>query len=399
MRSGAAQPAAAAALGRLTGRLPPDSVSQRDRGTVAMRTLWGLVGMLAADLVLGGLLEAQAVRGTLVEAVSGQPLAGGFVVLLDSIGAERARVLTNDVGEFHLVAPAPGRYRLRTEVIGLQAWTSPSLTLPAGDTVEYRVANPAPPVLLEALVVTGDRVCRGPPDEGAAMTAVWEEARKALLAVRWSEQRRALKFRIKKYERRLDLRRRIVQEDSVVLEDYSLAPFRSLPAYELAEQGYISQLDDGWRFSAPDADVVFSDPFLRTHCFALVEEARGGLLGLAFEPVPGRSVADVAGALWLDRQSAELRHLEFRYTRLPFDVPDQHIGGRVDFARLPTGAWIVREWWIRMPTVGVSTESFRDRHWRRQVLLGYKQDGGEVVGTITPAGVRPLPPRNGAPRR
>ncbi len=163
-----------------------------------MRTLWGLALILPGQLALGGLLAAQAVRGTLVEAVSRRPLAGGFVVLLDSIGAERGRVLTNDVGAFLLVAPAPGRYRLRTEVIGLRAWTSPALTLAAGDTLEYVVANPAPPVLLKAVVVTGERVCRGPPEAGVAMTAVWEEARKALLAVRWSEQRRALKFRIKK---------------------------------------------------------------------------------------------------------------------------------------------------------------------------------------------------------
>ncbi len=352
-----------------------------------------MAAALVAAAVAAPPATAQTIHGTLVEALSGRPLAGGFVVLLDTAGIERGRTLTDDVGAYVLVAPRAGWYRLRTEVIGLRSWTSPLIQIQLGETLEYALDNPAPPVVLAAVVVTGDRVCGGQPDEGAAMAALWEEARKGLMAVRWNEQRRSLKFRIKRYERDLDRRRRRLREDSVVTDAYSLAPFRSIDAQQLASRGYVYRQDGAWWYHAPDAEVIFSEPFLATHCFRAIEGAgdRDGRIGLAFDPVRGRNVPDVSGALWLDRTTAELRELEFGYTSLPFDIPSEHVGGRVGFARLPSGAWIVRDWWIRMPTVGIANQGRPGRNLRRHVLLGYKQDGGEVLGVVTSDGVRPLP--------
>src|SRR2546429_3804932 len=129
-------------------------------------------------------------------------------------------------------------------------------------------------------------------------------------------------------------------------------PSRSPPASDLVARGYVVVEDDGtWTYQAPDADVLLSDPFLRTHCFE-TKAGHGetaGFVGLAFTPARDRSLPDVAGTLWLDQQTSELRHLQFNYTRLPHPLNEARAGGRVAFMRVPTRAWRVRDWVIPTP--------------------------------------------------
>jgi hypothetical protein len=51
----------------------------------------------------------------------------------------------------------------------------------------------------------------------------------------------------------------------------------------------------------------------------------------------------------------ELQHVEYMYTRHlnVGDAPADLFGGRSEFERLPNGAWIVSDWWLRMPQGGV----------------------------------------------
>ena len=68
-------------------------------------------------------------------------------------------------------------------------------------------------------------------------------------------------------------------------------------------------------------------------------EEQPGLLGLAFEPVRDRRIPDIRGVLWLSARSAELRFVEFDYTGMSLPEPAAN-GGRVEYERLPGGAWI-----------------------------------------------------------
>jgi hypothetical protein len=106
---------------------------------------------------------------------------------------------------------------------------------------------------------------------------------------------------------------------------------------------------DGVYF-APDADVLLSETFRRDHCYGTTEGGRDrrGLIGLTFEPRPDRTVGDVRGTVWVDARTFELRFVEYRYTRLDREGAER-VGGEVHFARMPSGAWIVRRWFIRMP--------------------------------------------------
>ncbi|NIP58923.1 MAG: hypothetical protein GWM92_11430, partial [Gemmatimonadetes bacterium] len=139
----------------------------------------------------------------------------------------------------------------------------------------------------------------------------------------------------------------------------------------------------------PDARALLSAEFLRSHCFRIVEgeDDEPSLVGLGFEPVEGREVPDIRGTLWVDRQTAELRRLDFEYTGLAGARNAEEVGGRVEFRHLPTGAWIVSRWRIRMPILA------SDRAWWREagsksmeVLAGIREVGGEVLEMETAAG-------------
>lgn len=63
----------------------------------------------------------------------------------------------------------------------------------------------------------------------------------------------------------------------------------------------------------------------------------------------GRTTPDVEGTIWLDAKTFELRLVEFQFMQLPRATITRGIGGEVRFAHLPSSAWIVDRWFIRMP--------------------------------------------------
>ncbi|HET9947320.1 MAG TPA: carboxypeptidase-like regulatory domain-containing protein, partial [Longimicrobiales bacterium] len=226
---------------------------------------------------------------------------------------------------------------------------------------------------LEGLEVTAEtrRCTVRPGDDALAVARVWDEARKALSAAALTDQRGVYRYETVTYTRRLDARTRVVfdQEESR-REAWARRPFESRPAEDLVARGFVQRDGRDWVFYAPDASVLLSDAFLDTHCFRLAE-GEPGLIGLAFEPTRDRGNAtDIQGTLWLDAVDAELRWLEFDYWNLP-DFPPSDAGGRVEFQRMPSGAWIVPEWWIRMPLVTPERG--------RPVVSGYRESGGRVL--------------------
>lgn len=103
------------------------------------------------------------------------------------------------------------------------------------------------------------------------------------------------------------------------------------------------------------------------------------MLGLAFEPVSRRTLPEIEGVLWLDRGTAHLQVLEFRYRNLPWPVESRHLGGRVQFERLPAGLWVVSHWRLRMPELVFYG---RSRGWMRLGGVGVralKETGGYLI--------------------
>ena len=148
--------------------------------------------MLALLLAPAGArsLAAQSVRGQLVDKTSGSGLAGAFVVLVDQRGREVARALTGDAGTFLLRAPAAGSYRLQSRRIGFRVATSPPFALAAGQTFTYRLEVEAIPLELPPVVVAGRPQCGTSGEAGTVVAQLWEDAREALPAVKWTQGQR-----------------------------------------------------------------------------------------------------------------------------------------------------------------------------------------------------------------
>ncbi|MGI4862711.1 MAG: TonB-dependent receptor [Janthinobacterium lividum] len=79
--------------------------------------------------------HSAAVRGTVTDSLSGQPLAGVGVVLVGQPGG----TATDALGQFRLAGLAAGTYQLRLGALGYQAKTRP-VTLLAGETRGLQVA-------------------------------------------------------------------------------------------------------------------------------------------------------------------------------------------------------------------------------------------------------------------
>lgn len=360
---------------------PAPPASPRNHAARERRWIHTFAAAAIAALVLlcAPSAGAQTVRGTVVEAESGNPVAGAVVVLLDENSRRHGAVLSAADGGYRLTAPRGGRYVLRAERVGFQTITSPPLLLAEGETVVHRLAAGAARIVLQPVQARGRaRDCTLRPD-GSDQTAVaWQEARKALTATTLAADGQGLAYESRLY--RLALRLddlAVVQEQRWTVPGRARTPFTATPLRRLASTGWVHADGDSLAFHAPDAETLLSAEFLDHHCFRLRpgEGDRDGMAGLEFAPVRGRRVPDVHGILWMDREGARLRYLEYTYTGLEWAGTVQEIGGRVEFAQAADGAWIVSRWYIRMPMLlGMRREGEPHR------MVGLVEQGGDVTG-------------------
>jgi len=327
--------------------------------------------------------HGQAVRGTLVEEDTARPIPGAFVILQDSVGQAVSTTLTAEGGAWLVRAPQAGTYRLRTDRIGYASVLSEPLVLTEGETLTYPLAVAALPIGLDELVVEGrDTRCEVLGEEGRAVYRVWEEARKALAAIVWTGQQPYFRFDAVHFKRRLDAEGHpTTAAEYEEVRYFGRHPFRSVPIRDLVLGGFVQWTSGVVNYYGPDAEVMVSNEFLQRHCFHLVDADDPELVGLQFEPVDDSRLIDIAGTMWLDAESSELRSLDFRYQNLDLAVDTRQLGGSVDFVRLPSGAWIVQHWAIRVPII--ETEEPRTSGGRvlapRRILAGIDEGGGQVT--------------------
>ncbi|MEK6778195.1 MAG: hypothetical protein AABY80_00880, partial [Candidatus Deferrimicrobiota bacterium] len=267
--------------------------------------------------------------------------------------------MTDSVGRFVVRLPRAGRVRLQAERIGLETATTGWLDIPSSELRRQDIVMRSVAIALEGLVVLAPvQNCQVNRLDGARIQRWWDEARKALDVTSVVQSRKLARFRIYQFEREWTASlRSLVREDGRRTTAYSSQPFTSLGPEALERDGYI-QGEPGRRlYYAPDAEVLLSSSFLDTHCFSLaMDPDRPHWIGLRFQPTRTRKVVDIMGTFWVDTTTSELKALEYLYANLPADIPGEQAGGRVEFRYLPSGAWIVPQWWVRAPRVGVRTE-------------------------------------------
>jgi hypothetical protein len=98
--------------------------------------------------------EEQLIVGRLLDDESGQPIQMGTMRLVSHLGSPVATILSGEEGEFRLVSPRPGTYRVTAERMGYEPGESAELHLMPGDSigVEFRLSTQA--ILVEPLTVT-----------------------------------------------------------------------------------------------------------------------------------------------------------------------------------------------------------------------------------------------------
>jgi hypothetical protein len=353
------------------------------------RRAWPL--LLALAVSGAPRLAAQVVRGTVVEEESRRRIAGALLQLLAAGDTIRASAVSGESGRFALPLVAPGSYRLRMLRIGYRAWTSEPFVLVAGRTVDDTLSIPAVPVVLDEIVVEADNPCRGSPEDDRRLATLWEEARKSL-SVSGGRGGELLSFRTQRSRWFTDPYSHVSDQRRWEAQDEGRWPITSLAPESLAVAGFVLPQDTtiGPVYYGPDAAVFFSDGFLRNHCFRLVAPPPelAGMIGLGFEPVKSRTVPDIQGVLWLDRQTSALHRLEYRYTGLWNWVPAGRAGGSIDFALLTTGQLVITGWELRAPMASTQPyapgdrrrdESTRPYFGGQKVLLhGFKIEAGAV---------------------
>ena len=328
--------------------------------------------------------NAQTVLARVLDGEDSRPVFGALAYLVDAEGTVLKSALTDQLGRALFVGLQAGAFRVRVEMIGKATVETDLFQVAAGATATQDVRLQSSAIVLEGLQVEaeGGR-CRVRPSQGVGVANLWDEARKALSAAAFTDREAIYLYRTTSYTRDLALDAKTIQREE---ERTGTKLFDSKPAEDLIENGFVQKDGDGQLYFAPDADVLLSDPFLDSHCFRFTagQGEAEGLVGLGFEPASSRNRnVDISGTLWLDGQTFELRWLQYNYENLDPDINSSEVGGHVKFQRLPNGTWIVPEWWIQMPRIGV----FYDTSGRaRMRITAYRRTGGRIM-QVREAGV------------
>jgi hypothetical protein len=397
----------------VTGHLTPWPARAARCSVVAALAALAALAAFAALGALSQPLAAQRIRGQVLLPDSATPARGIIVVASDTLGRPLTGVLTSERGDFEMPLPAAGRFDIRALRIGYRPTLLSAVVVGAGETRTIRIVLNGTAVTLAAVTVRGNNVCRLAQDSGQVVATLWEEARKALTASRLASSGGRLLGHWTVYDSvsKDPLGRVMATGTFRSTTGFTEQPFSSIPADSLAHEGYVqTQADGGQVYFAPDADVLLSESFAELHCFRVEPPPAGHRewVGVGFLPARMRpGITDVAGTLWLDRESAELRLLELRYAPQPREFDAVNTGATIEFLRLATGNWLVNRWAIRTPraTRTLASVSLGGRpSAQREVLsvVAVQVTGGEVTSvergrtqvyaTAQPSRARPLVP-------
>ncbi len=330
-------------------------------------------------------LAAQQVRGRIVTEPDSIPVPHALLLLIDERGQEHARSTTSASGGFDLRAARPGRFRLRIQRIGQRGWEAPPLDLAVGTTLTLSLQVPNTPFELPPLEVVARRSrCGVTLGDGSVAAAMLEAAQTALglAESEASSGRRA--YAAESYRRTVPDLGPIV-DSTLTGTQLTGWPVQSADPDSLRIKGFVQGHwpppnavnvgpVNGPTYFAPDARVMFSDWFLKTHCIAvdtLSPGRRRAAVVARFEPAKDtRDAAALKGQLVFDRSTFGLRVLTFEFVARPRWAPRGSAGGQLRFARLPDGAWVPASWMLRVPLPKVGSDRYR--------FFGVLEVGGRV---------------------
>lgn len=310
-------------------------------------------------------LSAQELRVRVAEPGGSSLAIGALVSLERTDGTIVARGVTSDFGRVRLTA-APGPYLLRIERPGFADTTATVAVSPTLDSLTIQHAGRRATFPTRLVSVTSP--CRAP-GLTDAVAALWGQANLMLRTVATTEDRAATMLSLAGFERIVSSSLKIESEQLGTLLGAANRPTPSPSPTDLARTGYLVAAENRW--ASPDV-VVFSSPeFTGSHCFGVVSgvDNRSGFVGLRFEPSASDRV-DLAGTMWLDPLSRELKVIDYHFAGTPADWRPDRFGGSLEFHRSDIGFWVTRFWYQRTPVIDLA----------RGKLKHYLEVGAEVVG-------------------
>jgi len=237
----------------------------------------------------------------------------------------------------------------------------------------------SPRVQLDQIVVNSRSQCRPGDRDSETLSIIWGEIDKALQASQLTMEDLQGIGQARKYRLEIGANGNVLSADTPVFRIIDRRPFGALAPDSLAVTGYVHGDERaGWESFGPDETVLRSEEFAATHCFKAVRDrARPRDIGVAFEPVPDRPVPDIAGVLWVDRSTAELREVVFSFVNAGL-LTRFEAGGFTRFRHVPSGAWIVEEWRLHMPRIEIRSGSgyLTGMQYR---AVGYVDHGGGII--------------------
>jgi len=115
---------------------------------------------LLALVLAASRLEAQALTGVVLDSSLKTPVVGARLVLLDSLGAALAVVVTGSDGKFSFNLPRTGQYRLLVSRIGYPTITTKRFVVDSVFTARVSLTLPSTPLTLDTVTIVGREVER-----------------------------------------------------------------------------------------------------------------------------------------------------------------------------------------------------------------------------------------------
>jgi hypothetical protein len=300
--------------------------------------------------------SAQTARGLVVDE-AGRPIAGIVTLLLDSASNSVGRTLSNDAGEFSLRGASSGTFRVRALRIGYRPVMSGPIRLQTGRDTSLRLILSALPIALDTVRVADQRVCRHiDADSSAVVFTAWEQIRAALTSAELTAAGQRIVATTIVFSKAFEpTTNHLLSNATDIRREYASQPWRGTPLDSLRRIGYVTHdKDDVTTFRSPGLETLISAEFAVDHCFRLGRSSDPRELLVEFEPTPERRrIPEINGSIWVDRSTAELRRIQFRYSNVS---PEESSFARGDmsFARVSNDGWVVATWSIQMPVLELS---------------------------------------------
>jgi hypothetical protein len=104
--------------------------------------------------------EAQVLAGTVLDSVSGKPIVGARILLLDSAGTAMKSLVTGSDGQFTFSIPRLGEYRLLISRIGYPISLSKPFLFSSAFTARVSLSLPSNPITLDTVTVVAKEIER-----------------------------------------------------------------------------------------------------------------------------------------------------------------------------------------------------------------------------------------------